>query len=231
MPPEIAALMERGTPSSTGRPRICWASVLEDLLHDRAQPLYRGGKPDLVSAPLPTYPDSYFDGSFVTEMGTFDTGRGCPFACSFCSIINVQGRKSRYRAPAEIVAKVRGDPPAGGGGAFFFTGRQLRPQPSLGKSSLDGLIELRARRPDAQLHGGGRPRLPQDPALPGEAGRRRVRQIFMGVESMNPDNLADARKNQNKVSQYRLLWDRCHELGILVHAGYIVGFPTTRRSP
>jgi hypothetical protein len=28
---------------------------------------------------------------------SFDLGRGCPFQCSFCTIINVQGRKSRIR--------------------------------------------------------------------------------------------------------------------------------------
>ena len=29
---------------------------------------------------------------------SFDLGRGCPFQCSFCTIINVQGRKSRFRS-------------------------------------------------------------------------------------------------------------------------------------
>jgi radical SAM superfamily enzyme YgiQ (UPF0313 family) len=29
---------------------------------------------------------------------SFDAGRGCPYQCSFCTIINVQGRKSRRRS-------------------------------------------------------------------------------------------------------------------------------------
>ena len=33
---------------------------------------------------------------------SFDAGRGCPFQCSFCTIINVQGRKSRRRSPDDI---------------------------------------------------------------------------------------------------------------------------------
>ena len=41
--------------------------------------------------------------SIVTRVAghyaSFDAGRGCPFQCSFCTIINVQGRKSRYRTP------------------------------------------------------------------------------------------------------------------------------------
>ena len=30
------------------------------------------------------------------SLSSFDLGRGCPYQCSFCTIINVQGRKSRY---------------------------------------------------------------------------------------------------------------------------------------
>jgi hypothetical protein len=37
----------------------------------------------------------------IGKYTSFDAGRGCPFQCSFCTIINVQGRKSRHRTPAE----------------------------------------------------------------------------------------------------------------------------------
>ena len=36
-------------------------------------------------------------GRSIGMISTFDAGRGCPFQCSFCTIINVQGRKSRLR--------------------------------------------------------------------------------------------------------------------------------------
>src|SRR5438128_1813742 len=38
---------------------------------------------------------------------SFDLGRGCPFQCSFCTIINVQGRKSRFRSADDLEAIVR----------------------------------------------------------------------------------------------------------------------------
>ncbi len=38
---------------------------------------------------------------------SFDAGRGCPYQCSFCTIINVQGRKSRRRSPDDIERIVR----------------------------------------------------------------------------------------------------------------------------
>ena len=35
-------------------------------------------------------------------LSSFDAGRGCPFQCSFGTIINVQGRKSRSRGADDI---------------------------------------------------------------------------------------------------------------------------------
>jgi radical SAM superfamily enzyme YgiQ (UPF0313 family) len=40
-------------------------------------------------------------------IGAFDAGRGCPFQCSFCTIINVQGRKSRWRDADDVERLVR----------------------------------------------------------------------------------------------------------------------------
>ena len=41
------------------------------------------------------------------SFATADTSRGCPFACSFCTIINVQGRKMRERSPESIATMMR----------------------------------------------------------------------------------------------------------------------------
>ncbi|MGB8125955.1 MAG: radical SAM protein, partial [Pseudolabrys sp.] len=38
---------------------------------------------------------------------SMDLGRGCPYQCSFCTIINVQGRKSRCRAPEDVERIIR----------------------------------------------------------------------------------------------------------------------------
>ena len=38
---------------------------------------------------------------------TIDAGRGCPFHCSFCTIINVQGRVSRFRSADDLERIVR----------------------------------------------------------------------------------------------------------------------------
>ncbi|HMJ12123.1 MAG TPA: radical SAM protein, partial [Polyangiaceae bacterium] len=223
MPDEIQELMDRGVSVFHGESETAWTGVLSDILNDRQQPLYRGGQPDLTDAPMPEFPEGYFDGCFATHVRTIDTCRGCPFTCSFCEIINVQGRKSRSRPPEKILAWVRGICEAEGGVALFFTDDNFA-RNKRWEELLDGLIGLRREGYDirfmieADLACYKIPRFIQKLAAAG------CEQVFMGVESMNPENLAGASKVQNHVDTFEALWKTCHEHEIMVHAGYIVGF-------
>ena len=60
--------------------------------------------PDLRQATTPWLPKKLLRRT-VGEIASFDAGRGCPFKCSFCTIINVQGRKSRSRT-ADAVERI-----------------------------------------------------------------------------------------------------------------------------
>ena len=64
-------------------------------------------------------------------LSSFDAGRGCPFQCSFCTIINVQGRKSRYRSADDIERIVR-ENAAQKHFTLLHHRRQFRPQQELG---------------------------------------------------------------------------------------------------
>lgn len=225
MPPEIQSLMDNGVVVFHGEAEMVLKTMLADVLAGRPLPLYRGGQPALDEALLPMYPTNYWEHSFASEMATFDTGRGCPFTCSFCTIINVQGRRSRYRDPAAIVKRVRElCVRQGGQAAFFFTDDNFVRNPHW-EEVLDGLISLREQEKleprfmiEADLACGKVPRFLEKLSQAG------CHQIFMGVESMNPENLAEATKFQNKVDHYQKLWEECHRLGMAVHAGYIIGF-------
>jgi radical SAM superfamily enzyme YgiQ (UPF0313 family) len=41
------------------------------------------------------------------QLSSLDLGRGCPCQCSFCTIINVQGRKSRFRSRDDLERAIR----------------------------------------------------------------------------------------------------------------------------
>ena len=55
------------------------------------------------------------------NFGTLDCGRGCPFECTFCTIINVQGRKMRFRSAEHIAEAIRKNYKEHGITFYFFT--------------------------------------------------------------------------------------------------------------
>ena len=84
------------------------AGLLRDIDRGAAKPIYNflDDLPDLADAVPPLLPPEVIKRVFGNYT-SFDAGRGCPFQCSFCTIINVQGRKSRRRTPDDIEAIVR----------------------------------------------------------------------------------------------------------------------------
>ena len=133
---------------------------------------------------------------------SFDAGRGCPYQCSFCTIINVQGRKSRYRSADDVERLVRLNW-AQGIHKFFITDDNFARNKEW-EAIFDRLIELREeRRHPARPDDPGRHALPQDPELHEKAKRAGVTRVFIGLENINPDNLAAAKKRQNKITEYR----------------------------
>src|SRR5260370_5507037 len=57
--------------------------------------------PGMEGEPLPFLPMKYVK-RYAGSLGCFDAGRGCPFSCSFCTIITVQPRKARYLRPDDV---------------------------------------------------------------------------------------------------------------------------------
>jgi radical SAM superfamily enzyme YgiQ (UPF0313 family) len=224
MPSEIEELMDKGVILFHGEAEEQWANALSDILQAKPKSLYRGGLPALHDAVLPSYPPRYFEKSFATRIDTFDTGRGCPYACSFCTVINVQGRVTRFRDPQSIAEAVERICVRDGEASFFFTDDNFARNPQW-REILSGLSNLRKRgwkisfmiEADLALD-----KLKGFLPMLAEAG---CSQVFMGVESMNPRNLEDANKRQNQVHRFEALWDKCHKYGIAVHAAYIIGFP------
>jgi radical SAM superfamily enzyme YgiQ (UPF0313 family) len=223
MPEEIQEIMDRGVVVFHGEAEGAWATVLSDILQRKQQPLYRGGQPDLSDAPMPEFPEGYFESSFATPVRTIDTCRGCPFTCSFCEIINVQGRKSRPRSPEKILDYVKSICEREGGAAFFFTDDNFA-RNKRWEELLDGLILLRQQGYKIRFMLEADLACYKIPRFIDKLAQAGCEQIFMGVESMNPKNLADASKIQNHVDAFEALWRQCHEHNIMVHAGYIVGF-------
>jgi hypothetical protein len=199
-------------------------TLLSDAANGGLAPLYNFMKdlPGLEGTPLPYLPKR----TVARTLGlstSFDAGRGCPYQCSFCTIINVQGRKSRYRSADDVEEIVRLNE-AQGVHKFFITDDNFARNKEW-EAIFDRLIELREEgiplglmiQVDTLCH--------RIPNFIEKAKRAGVTRVFIGLENINPDNLAGAKKRQNKITEYRKMLLAWKAQGIITLAGYILGFP------
>jgi len=199
--------------------------LLSDAANRTLKPIYNYLKdlPNIQGAPAPFLLRKHVKRT-AGNYSTFDAGRGCPYQCSFCTIINVQGRKSRRRSPDDVEYIIRQNW-AEGIHRFFITDDNLARNKDW-EPILDRIIELRAEgitvnlmiQVDTLCH-----KIPNFVEKCAAAG---VRRVFIGLESVNPDALAGAKKRQNKITEYRKLLLAWKRVGAVTYAGYILGFPT-----
>ncbi len=202
---------------------------LDELLRaadeERLAPLYDFTKqlPALESQPLPFLPQSNVR-RYLGNIASFDAGRGCPFSCSFCTIINVQGRQSRYRTADDVEQLIRANA-AQGIKSYFITDDNFARNKNW-EAILDRIIELRQRhglkihlnmQVDTCCH--------KIPHFIDKAARAGCTKVFIGLENINPDNLKGASKGQNQITEYRAMLQAWRRERVLTFAGYILGFP------
>ncbi|WHO71707.1 radical SAM protein [Rhizobium sp. BT03] len=199
--------------------------VLRDAASGELKPLYNfmNDLPGIGGTPVPFLPKDNIQRTLGLST-SFDAGRGCPYQCSFCTIINVQGRKSRFRSADDVEKLVRMNW-AQGIHKFFITDDNFARNKDW-EAIFDRLIELKERdgiplglmiQVDTLCH--------KIPNFIEKSRRAGVTRVFIGLENVNPDNLTAAKKNQNKITEYRKMLLAWKAQGIMTLAGYILGFP------
>jgi len=226
LPADLREALDLGIHLFAGEAEGRMAEVLRDVAAGRAKPIYNylNDMPEMAAAVYPILPRALVT-RVAGHYSSFDAGRGCPFQCSFCTIINVQGRKSRYRTPDDVEAIVRANA-AQGITRFFVTDDNFARNRNW-EPILDRLIELREREKfniklllqvDTLCH-----RIPNFIEKSARAG---CTAIFLGLENINPESLMGAKKRQNKIWEYRDMLLAWRAQKVMTYAGYILGFPT-----
>jgi len=199
--------------------------VLRDSFSGSLKPLYNfmNDLPNIQGTPIPLMASERARRT-AGGVTSFDAGRGCPYQCSFCTIINVQGRVSRRRSADDIEQIVRVNY-AQGLRSFFITDDNFARNKDW-EEILDRLIDLRQVKKlnigfiiqvDTLCH-----KLPNFIEKCASAG---VRRVFIGLENINPANLLGAKKRQNKITEYRKMLLAWKKARVITYAGYILGFP------
>ena len=225
LPPELQEAIDQGITLFAGELEGRVENLLRDADNGLLKPIYNylNDLPDLQDVPVPYLPEKHIR-RYVKALGSFDAGRGCPFSCSFCTIINVQGHKSRFRDADEVEDIVRTHH-AMGIDSYFITDDNFARNKKW-EEIFDRLAYLREEQGidvyfvmqvDTLCH--------TIPNFLLKAQRAGCRFVYIGLENINPDSLKGVSKRQNKISEYRKMLQAWHDVRITSYCGYILGFP------
>jgi hypothetical protein len=223
--PELQQLREEGISLFAGEIEGRTEELLTDALQGKLKSIYWLGElPDLSKEWAAPLVDHTVARRFMLPYaGTMDTSRGCVFKCSFCTIIHVQGNSMRYRSPELIEKHVRQHYPRIK--HYFFTDDNMSRNPRW-REIFERLIQMREQE-DIRITFMMQVDVPsyRIPDFVDLAARAGCSQVFIGLESLNPENLKAASKGQNKLNFFEEMIQAWHRYGIAVHTSYIIGFP------
>ena len=201
-----------------GEAELIWPRVVEDLVAGRLRKIYQAPfAPPLDNIPPPRYDliEPQFDVPIVTE-----ATRGCKYKCSFCQL-TVQNAPYRVRPIKDVI----GDLKATSGLPFHKRKMAMLLDNNLGgdmgyaKELLKEIAKLKLWGLGAQfsfdcLH---------DDEFVDLLVKARCGMAFLGLESLNEPSLSSVHKRQNKVTEYRELFQKLKKRGILTFTGLMIG--------
>jgi len=153
-----------------------------------------------------------------------ETGRGCPYGCEFCTVTGFFGDSIRFRTNESVVeellrlkARARSEK---GQIAVFFIDDNLAINKKRLKGLLRDIIEADAQLPwVAQISAN----LLGDEELVDLIARAGGKWIFIGMESIDPENMASVNKSFSKPADYKQVLDRLAERNIYAITSFIFG--------
>jgi len=181
-------------------------------------------KVDVATSPIPRFdllrPENYL------YLGV-QFSRGCPFMCEFCDIIELYGRVPRSKTPEQMLAELQALYDMGYRGHVDFVDDNFIGNKKNIKKFLPILEQWQVERnhpfifsTEASIN------VADDPALLRLMARANFFAVFIGIESPDTNTLVLTQKKQNT---RRSLAESVHTIyasGMMVLAGFIVGFDT-----
>jgi Radical SAM superfamily len=194
--------------------------IYEDFCRDELKPLYISKPYDAEKVPVPRF--DLLASKQVLPL-SLEATRGCPFSCEFCSLTGI-GTRHHIRSPELVVRDIQAGQEMLKGlvpdwkryGAAFVDNNIGGNLPHLAKL-LEAITPLRLRWGAAITFNAV-----ADPDIVRMLARAGCRFLFMGLESFNPESIADMHKYQNTLDKTRTVLDQCRNHGILILSGLLI---------
>jgi radical SAM superfamily enzyme YgiQ (UPF0313 family) len=200
---------------------------LEAIAKGERQGVFRAvEKPDVTKSPIPRFDllkrDSYL-------MMAIQFSRGCPFNCEFCDIISLYGRKPRTKEPSQTLAELQTLYDLGWRGSLFIVDDNFIGNQRNVKRLLRELIPWMQERnypftflTEASVN------LAEDAQLLDLMAKAGFYGVFLGIETPDQDSLQVTRKLQNTRNPLVEACRTINQAGLLIYAGFIIGFDGER---
>ncbi|MFI4986448.1 MAG: B12-binding domain-containing radical SAM protein [Alphaproteobacteria bacterium] len=179
---------------------------------------------DVTTSPVPRF--DLLDFKHYLFIGV-QYSRGCPFNCEFCDIIELYGRVPRTKTNEQMLRELDALHRAGYRGHVDFVDDNFIGNKKALKRFLPLLRSWQQERgypfefsTEASMN------LADDPQLLAMMREANFFAVFTGIESPDTETLIATQKKQNTRRSLAESVHRIYEAGMLVTAGFIVGFDT-----
>ncbi|MBD2594984.1 B12-binding domain-containing radical SAM protein [Nostoc spongiaeforme FACHB-130] len=183
-------------------------------------------KPDVSQSPMPRFDllkrDAYL-------MMAIQFSRGCPFNCEFCDIITLYGRKPRTKEPQQTIAELQALYDLGWRGSLFIVDDNFIGNQRNVKRFLRELIPWMKQHSypftfitEASVN------LAEDEELLQLMNEAGFYAVFLGIETPDQESLQLTQKLQNTRNPLVQACQKINQAGILIYAGFILGFDGER---
>lgn len=179
-------------------------------------------KPDMSISPIPRYDlINIHDYSGLAVQ----TCRGCPFDCEFCDVVSLFGRKPRYKTPQQVVAELEALYRLGWRDEVFIVDDNFIGNREHAREILAHITSWQAGR--------GEPfgfwtqvsvNLAQDRDLIDRMTAANFSNVFIGVESPDPEVLQAIHKHHNAAHPLVQSLATIRDNGLTVVGSFIMGF-------
>jgi radical SAM superfamily enzyme YgiQ (UPF0313 family) len=199
----------------TGPVETVWHDVLDDFERGQLKGIYHGkceGSAALVPLPRRDLMNPY---AYLIH-NTMVTSRGCPHSCDFCYKSSFWGPRYYEARP---IAEIERELETVQDGLVFFLDDNLLANRRHAHALFNvlrgsGIVWQAAASLDVT----------RDPGYLDEAYKAGCRSLFVGFESISPENMRGNNKGVNATTNYLDACQRFHDSGIMINGSFVFGF-------
>lgn len=198
-----------------GEAESTWTNLLNDAERGELKMVYRGSRTSMHG--LRPFREIFADKKYV-PISLIESGRGCRFACDFCSVTAYYKKSYRYRPARDVAEEIE----RAGHKTIFLVDDNFSADFDRAKALLREIKPLGVRWVcQASI------KTAQDTELLKLMNESGCALILIGFESLCEDTLRKMKKNFNQgMVHYDGALERLREHGIKIYATFVFGYDT-----